>query len=558
MSFREEEKVYRISDLLEARKFSSMQLLCGEKGKGREIKGIRIIEVEDMDRFLSGGEILITSLHVYSKCTDSQFENYLKALIFKKEISGFIIKKKQNLNKDHFEILRSYCEKYDLPLIEMPVDMYYWEVIRDVMERIYDKETARLKYFKITHDNFNSLVLDDHTTDSKSKGIIDFLETMIENPIAIYHGNGNPYISTKLDKSKLILMDNLEEYKPNIITKFKYMRQRIQDIYQYIIKVNILKEIDSYIVITEENRSLSELDYMAIENAIITLQYSFITKFAQNEVRKKYKRDVVHNIIHGLLNYEETIEAARVLGLREKDQYRVVDFHTIPKNKEGKYTKEQLREVEMIEGELITLLPEEHIYRNMNQIVMIQKVDSRQKDLDYDAQMTEIQQVVQKNIMERKKNIDFQIGIGSIVTGCHNLKTSYEQAKKAVACTEIVRWISRDETVSVVRYSKMGFFQLFLENDNTNTLLQYVPETLKKLKAYEDKHHGDLLLTLAIYLENNMNRKKTAEDLNIHYRSVSYRIDKIKEITGINFDNGVEMLAIRNGLLIYKLNQKLK
>lgn len=211
MSFREEEKVYRISDLLEARKFSSMQLLCGEKGKGREIKGIRIIEVEDMDRFLSGGEILITSLHVYSKCTDSQFENYLKALIFKKEISGFIIKKKQNLNKDHFEILRSYCEKYDLPLIEMPVDMYYWEVIRDVMERIYDKETARLKYFKITHDNFNSLVLDDHTTDSKSKGIIDFLETMIENPIAIYHGNGNPYISTKLDKSKLILMDNLEE-----------------------------------------------------------------------------------------------------------------------------------------------------------------------------------------------------------------------------------------------------------------------------------------------------------------------------------------------------------
>ena len=54
-----------------------------------------------------------------------------------------------------------------------------------------------------------------------------------------------------------------------------------------------------------------------------------------------------------------------------------------------------------------------------------------------------------------------------------------------------------------------------------NTLLQYVPETLKKLKAYEDKHHGDLLLTLAIYLENNMNRKKTAEDLNIHYLSVS-------------------------------------
>lgn len=535
-----------------------MRLLCGEKGKDREIKGIRIIEVEDMDRYLLGGEILITSLFVYSKCTDSEFENYLKALILEKKISGFIIKKKKSLKKNHFEILKLYCEKYEIPLIEMPVDMYYWGVIRDVMERIYDRQTARLKYFKITHDNFNSLVLDDYTTASKSKRIVDFLETMIENPIAVYHGNGNPYISTKPDKSKLVLTDNLEEYKPNIVTKFKYMRQRVEKVYQYIVKTNILNEIDSYIVITEENRPLLDLDYMAIENAIITLQYSFIIEFDQNEVRKKYKRDVVHNIIHGLLNYEETIDAARVLGLGEKDQYRVVDFHTIPKNKEGKYTKEQLREVELIEAELITLLPEEHIYRNMNQIVMIQKVDSKQKDLEYETQMSEIQQIVQKNIIERKKHIDFQIGIGSIVTGCHNLKTSYEQAKKAVACTEIVRWISRDDTISVVRYSKMGFFQMFLENDDMSTLLKYVPETLKKLMDYEDKHHGDLLLTLAIYVENNMNRKKTAEDLNIHYRSVSYRIDKIKEITGINFDNGVEMLAIRNGLLIYQLNQKLK
>ena len=42
----------------------------------------------------------------------------------------------------------------------------------------------------------------------------------------------------------------------------------------------------------------------------------------------------------------------------------------------------------------------------------------------------------------------------------------------------------------------------------------------------------------------------------VHYRTISYRMEKIKEITGINFDNANEVLAVSNGLVIYKmLNQ---
>ena len=37
----------------------------------------------------------------------------------------------------------------------------------------------------------------------------------------------------------------------------------------------------------------------------------------------------------------------------------------------------------------------------------------------------------------------------------------------------------------------------------------------------------------------------TSEDLCIHYRSVSYRLDKIVDITNINFHDSVEILAIK-------------
>jgi hypothetical protein len=45
---------YTVKDLLESNNFSEMQLISDDSGIGREIKGVRIIEVPDMEKFLGG------------------------------------------------------------------------------------------------------------------------------------------------------------------------------------------------------------------------------------------------------------------------------------------------------------------------------------------------------------------------------------------------------------------------------------------------------------------------------------------------------------------------
>lgn len=45
---------YTVKDLLESNNFSEMQLISDDSGIGREIKGVRIIEVADMEKFLGG------------------------------------------------------------------------------------------------------------------------------------------------------------------------------------------------------------------------------------------------------------------------------------------------------------------------------------------------------------------------------------------------------------------------------------------------------------------------------------------------------------------------
>ena len=550
---------YTVRKLLESEQFPKMKLLCGEKGLDLEVKGIRIIEIEDMERYLTGGEILITSFQVYLSCSDREVEQHFEDLV-KSDISGFIVKKRKEYDPTgrRLSLLEKHCKKYEIPLVEIPEDLYYWGIIRHVMIQVFDKDTARLKYFKITHDNFNTFILNNNGSCNTASDIIKFLSIMIENPVVLYYGNLNCMVSTNSDNSKLILSDEIQPYKPNIITKFQYMKQMKGSCVQYVVKFAILNEMEIYITITEENRELTELDYMAIENAIINLQYGFLSEFAQDEVKKKYQRDIIHNILNGLLSSKEMTEAAAQLGMKESDTYRVVDFHTITKNVQRKYTKEQLHEVGVIEGELMNLLPDALIYRNMDQIVMIQQVDSDQTELEYQKEMEEIEEVIQQSILYRKKDTDFQIGIGKSVEGYQRLKESYHEASQAIKYIEIIRQVTGDKNKSVVHYSNLGFFQIFGEIDDVTELERYIPETLKKLYLYDDEHKGELITTLQMYLRNNQSIKKTAGAMFVHYRTISYRLEKIKQISGINFDNANEVLAVSNGLIIYKMLKEIE
>lgn len=550
---------YTVRKLLESEQFPKMKLLCGEKGLDLEVKGIRIIEIEDMERYLTGGEILITSFQVYLSCNDQEVEQHFEDLV-KSDISGFIVKKRKEYDPTgrRLSLLEKHCKKYEIPLVEISEDSYYWGIIRYVIMQVFDKATARLKYFKITHDNFNTFILRNNGSSNTASDIIKFLSIMIENPVVLYYGNLNCMVSTNSDNSKLILSDEIQPYKPNIITKFQYMKQMKGSCVQYVVKFAILSEVEIYITITEENRKMTELDYMAIENAIINLQYGFLSEFAQDEVKKKYQRDIVHNILNGLLSSKEMTEAAAQLGMKESDTYRVVDFHTIKNNVQSKYTKEQLHEVGVIEGELKHLLPDALIYRNMDQIVMIQQVDSNQTELEYQKEMEEVEDVIQRSILYRKKDTDFQIGIGKSVERYQRLKESYHEASRAIKYIEIIRQVTGDKNKSVVHYSNLGFFQIFGEIDDVTELERYIPETLKKLYLYDDEHKGELITTLQMYLRNNQSIKKTAGAMFVHYRTISYRLEKIKQISEINFDDANEVLAVSNGLIIYKMLKEIE
>lgn len=62
---------YTVKDLLRSNKFPEMQLINDDSGIDREIKGVRIIEVADMENFW--GELLLTSMRAYEATEEDAF-----------------------------------------------------------------------------------------------------------------------------------------------------------------------------------------------------------------------------------------------------------------------------------------------------------------------------------------------------------------------------------------------------------------------------------------------------------------------------------------------------
>lgn len=301
---------YTVKKLLESNQFPDMKLVAGKKSLDQEIKGIRIIEIEDMERCLSGGELLLTSMKVYFGETARVFRKHLEKLE-KKQISGFIIKRHPEIVQkvDYYTILLKFCSEREIPVIEIPEIEYYWGIIKYVILQIYDENIARLIYFKLTHDNISNILLNGKNFEDTMKSILFLLSSMIGNPVALYYSNLTCCASTTQDLSDFVFEKNVEKYKPNIITRFEYQKQTKEHT-QYITTINVLGRAEVYLVVTEVNMPLTILDYMALENAVITLQYSFMETYAKNEIEKKYQRDIEYSLLNGLLTGDELSKAA--------------------------------------------------------------------------------------------------------------------------------------------------------------------------------------------------------------------------------------------------------
>ena len=544
---------YTVKNLINSNKFPGLQLISDNSGINREIKGARIIAAPDMEKFLGGGELLLTSLMVYEKLDERMMLSHLEELN-KKQVSGFVVKRIQNTAHQNklFETLLLFCNEHSIPVLEIPQDFSYWSIIKYLLLQIFNIEIAKAVYSKMTRDEFNRLFPEETSEYRSLEKLFDRTGMILSNPIALYDEDFHYMYSSISGESDFIIADDYEKYVPNIISRYEYMRQKRKNV-EYIRKINILNQCTYYLVVSEVNEPLRELDFITLDSLMPLLLYILTQIVTDKNMEKKYHRDLEYRLLNGSLSESEEDDVANLLKLGVTEDYRVITCYLKPENYKDNFTAFQRKKMEDIEKAILDIVPKECAYCNINQVICIHKENRKEGKQDLRKKLEEFQRIIQDQLKEEKTKYEFLIGVGNKVKGYHNLKESFADSKIAIEYIDVVRKIVGDINKTVVDCSKLGFFYIFANIKDKKKLITYIPDTVHEIHQYDIQKNGELIDTLECYLNHKQSIRKTSELMGVHARTVSYRLQKIVKLTGMDFDNIAEMLAVRNGIIILKI-----
>jgi hypothetical protein len=118
-------------------------------------------------------------------------------------------------------------------------------------------------------------------------------------------------------------------------------------------------------------------------------------------------------------------------------------------------------------------------------------------------------------------------GVGRATGGVDDVPRSYADARQAAA-------LAAGRGRPVLRSDDLGLFRLLADRGDPHRMEELVEEWLGALAAHDRARArgGDLVATLAAYLDAGANQLATAEVLGIHVSTLKYRLRRIEEVSG--------------------------
>jgi len=235
--------------------------------------------------------------------------------------------------------------------------------------------------------------------------------------------------------------------------------------------------------------------------------------FNEKRVRERIKEEFLYQWTYNENSDANFVHMSEVLHIDLKLKRIAVIINSSEKDIKDKLSK--------------FLHEEEYILRiNLNKVLIIMKANIN----------------LQKRILNIYYNLEnlSKIGVGS---DQNILSKSVQQALRAI---EIVENLGIDR--HICNYEDLAF----IDSITNITEKEVFYSLINKLK--DEGKSLDLIETLIVYIMHSGETNTVAKELHIHRNSLNYRLNKIKDITGKNPRNLVDLLEIFTACILYKLS----
>jgi purine catabolism regulator len=498
-----------IKELLQMPEFDGFKLLTGNIDNNRNITSVNVIDSPDSYLYFKGGEFLLTNAYIMKDAPE-----ILKDIIeqsAKIGVAGIGIKLERFISEVPENIL-ALAERLDFPIIALPLQIAFVDIIYPVLRNIVNEQLIQLEYSEKIHKSFTQLVLNG----GSNQEIVDTLSLLIKKKIRYYDLYfGEIYYS----------QNSGTESKPAGASEA--LKTILADNDGYLLEVD--KRRYGYIVVMREDSAdcseeaviNQEFIKIAVEHAGSVLKLNTQKQISNHQIESKYRDEFIQGLLlNAFSSYKEIKSRAAWYGWDFSNQVvvAVIDIRGALGKDRDKYLEPL---TDFIKLHVRKVFPNSAYTKLGEYMVFLLDTVTFGKS-SFDAIIKESAQKLIEQLAE-KYNLQTLIGIGGYKSDLQFIHESYNEAVQSLK-------ISKQIGSQMMFYDDIGLYKLLLPLAADEMSDEFCEKCLGKLIRYDENNQTNYLHTLRMISENGWNLKAAASELFLHYNTLKNRYYKIEEI----------------------------
>ncbi len=531
------EKGVPFKELLTLDVFKHASLIAGAKGLDHLVQRVNVMEVPDINDWVTSNELIITTGYPYRDHPELFLE--LIPLLVQKGVAGLGIKPKRYLDSIP-DVVIELANKLDFPLLELPANTVFSEVVRSVMEKIFDKETQLVEVIQGHLLEITGMLTERNGVE---KFIVQ-LEEFLHLPIILVDHH-NQIFSSKVfpEINDFINEIPLDAIRDGVQSSTIHMEDKT--INYHVARIPGHFKNNPFLLLLEYNHSFTSVDFLTINRSCALIGLELMNREASRKVEYKYRNLFVRDLLLGhTLTITDIHLRAEACGYKLNggvyEALLVIWKNGSPSSNLLLALCTSLQDIfqEQQETSILTTVYDDEI------IFVIEKEEKKLLDALVEKIFHHIEKVQGVIGIEG----EFIVCRGHHVSSSIKIRESYEEAKKV---SEGV--LSSKLEDRIVSSEKLGIYRILKLLPKSSEIDKFINQLLGPLKRYDEQNQSLYLDTLEIYFNQNRNMKASAEILSIHYNTIVYRIDRIRSILGVDIDDPEVQLQIQIALKIMKM-----
>jgi purine catabolism regulator len=525
--------------------FAGSRVVAGKDGLDREIRWAHPVDIPHASEWVRGGELLLTTF--YGLRDDPEAQIHLCAELAEKGLAGMVVAIGGYLDAVP-DAIRSAADAARFPIIEMPWDVPFEDVVRAISEQIINEQYQLYKQSLSIHGSLTRLVLDGGSLQDVAQELCKLLQRPVEiddlsfsvlaaagseteiddsRRTALREGRSAPMLLEHLRRSG-VLSRMRTSFEPERIDPDESTSAYGMTMARILAPIVVARKIYGYVWIIAGRRELEPLDFHAIEHGATVAALILFRDQTGRQAEERAESRILSRLLAEDARLDNTLreEAARFrLRLEAPHAIIVIDAGS-----------NEVRAVELAARNAV---------RRAGLAAAMGERAGRVVVLVEGTRSEAIVELCQRIITEAQPLEDtIRVGASPLHEDAATLQRAYEHALEALALLPALgddRKVAQFDELGILHWLHAVPQDLLAENA--------FARSIQRLAEHDRARGAELLHTLEVFLECDGNSVRAAERLIVHRHTLKYRLQRIEELCEVNLSDPLCKLNLRAALL---------